>query len=132
MAVRPKFTKNEISDMLDQRLTMNLNNEGLSSTGSAIEKRERLLKHFYPTPHSNDPGPSAKVSTGINYSRTQINCLPIGPLKDALAALNLPFTGGKGADRATLKAALYPPPVAVGTSTQPNVSQIPSNQPSAY
>ena len=73
------------------------------------------IKHFYPTPHSNDTGPSAKVSTGINYTRTQINCLPIGPLREALVALNLPFNGVKGEGRATLKAALYPPPVAVGT-----------------
>ena len=141
MSDQPKYSKDQIKGMQDQLLSMNLDSERLPSTGSAAEKRERLMKHFYPTtpnvatgPSSQyaaeqgpNPGPSAKKP---NYSKTQINCLPIGPLKVALAALNLPFTGGMGDGRATLKAALYPPSVAVGSGTQPNLSQLPLSQPS--
>jgi hypothetical protein len=124
----PRFTRNAINEMREHLLTMNLEQEGLLSTGSFKEKQEQLIKHFYPTTHSNDSGPNANVSASINHSRTQINSLPVGPLKAALAALGLPFNGGLGDGRASLKAALYPPPVVTGTVTQPNLSQLPSSQ----
>ena len=55
-----------------------------------------------------------------NYTRSQINILQAGPLKAELIALNLPFDGNLGAQRARLKAALYPPPVVTGAVSQPN------------
>ena len=67
------------------------------------------------------------------YTKGQINSLPLGPLKDALAALGLPFNGGKIAGRASLKAALYPPQVGIvgtGAVSQTNPSPLPSSQPS--
>jgi hypothetical protein len=57
----------------------------------------------------------------------------LASLKDALAALGLPFNGGKIAGRASLKAALYPPQVGIvgtGAVSQPNPSSLPSSQPS--
>ena len=66
------------------------------------------------------------MSAKPNYTKGQINSLPLGPLKEALEALGLPFNGGKIAGWKSLKAALYPDTVAV---SQPNPSQLPSSQP---
>ena len=64
------------------------------------------------------------------YTRTEINSLRIGPLKDALAALGLPFNGGVGDGRKSLKAALYPPSVGTVAASQPNPGP-PSQPPGA-
>ena len=137
MSVIPRYTKDEIKIMKDHLLTMNLNNECLLSTGSESEKRERLFKHFYP---SDNTGPNVNRSASTKYTKTQINCLPVGPLRVALAELGLPFQG-LGDGRASLKAALYPPPVVMGSqpsgasgsakyvsASQPNLSHIVPNQ----
>jgi hypothetical protein len=125
MSAIPKYTKDDINIMRDQMLTMNLDRECLPSTGSETEKRERLLKHFYPTTLS----PNANMSAMPKYTKGQINSLPLAPLKDALAALGLPFNGGKIAGRASLKAALYPPQVGIvgmGAVFQTNPGPLPS------
>ena len=67
------------------------------------------------------------MSAKPNYTKGQINALPLGPLKEALEALGIPFNGGKIAGRKSLKAALYPDTAAV---SQPNPSQLSSSQPS--
>jgi hypothetical protein len=54
------------------------------------------------------------------YTRTEINSLRVGPLKEALIAIGLQFNGGVGEGRKILKAALYPPPVVTGAASQPN------------
>ena len=54
------------------------------------------------------------------YTRTEINSLRVGPLKEALSALGLHFNGGVGEGRKILKAALYPPSVVTGAASQPN------------
>ena len=67
------------------------------------------------------------------YTKGQINSLPIGPLREALEALGLPFNGAKLAGRQTLKAALYPPKVEIvgtGAVSQPN-PRPPSQPPGA-
>ena len=67
------------------------------------------------------------------YTKGQINSLPIGPLREALEALGLPFNGAKLAGRQTLKAALYPPKVGIvgtGAVSQPN-PRPPSQPPGA-
>ena len=84
MSVIPRYTKDEIKIMKDHLLTMNLNNECLLSTGSESEKRERLFKHFYP---SDNTGPNVNRSASTKYTKTQINCLPVGPLRVALRSL---------------------------------------------
>ena len=136
----PRFTRKDINEMRDQLLTMNLDKECLPSTGGVIEKRKRLMEHFYPTTPSDVTGPSSQyaaeqgpnvnLSASTNYSRTQINSLPVGPLKVALAALGLPFNGGVGKGCASLKAALYPPPVLTGTVSQKKMNPSPASQPS--
>ena len=67
------------------------------------------------------------MSAKPNYTKGQINALLLGPLKEALEALGIPFNGGKIAGRKSLKAALYPDTAAV---SQPNPSQLSSSQPS--
>ena len=52
----PKFTRQEIFRMKDQMLSFNLEEEGLSSTGSFVQKQERLLEFFYPEVPTNDSG----------------------------------------------------------------------------
>ena len=69
------------------------------------------------------------MSAKPNYTKGQINALPLGPLKEALEALGIPFNGGKIAGRKSLKAALYPDTAAV---SQPNPSQLSSSQPSLF
>ena len=67
------------------------------------------------------------MSTIPKYTKGQIDTLPVGPLKEAMEALGLPFNGGKVAGRKSLKAALYPPKGAV---SQPN-PRPPSQPPGA-
>ena len=52
----PKFTRQEIFRMKDQMLSFNLEEEGLSSTGSFVQKQERLLEFFYPEVPTNGSG----------------------------------------------------------------------------
>lgn len=54
------------------------------------------------------------------YTRTEINSLRVGPLKEALSALGLHFNGGVGEGRKILKAFLYPPSVGSGAASQSN------------
>ena len=70
------------------------------------------------------------MSAVPNYTKGQINSLPLGPLKEALEALGLPFNGGKIAGRASLKAALYPPQVGiVGTGALGSAKYVSASQP---
>ena len=47
-------------------------------------------------------GIKLKMSAKPDYTRTEINSLRVGPLKDALTALGLPFNGGVGDGRKIL------------------------------
>jgi hypothetical protein len=58
----PRLTRNAINEMRDQLLTMNLDKEFLLTTGSPAEKKEGLLKHFYPTTLRDDTGPNVNMS----------------------------------------------------------------------
>ena len=76
--------------MMDQLLTMNLEKECLLSTGSVTERRERLMKHFYPTTHRDDTGPNVNMSATLStqskmsakpkYTKGEINIMKIGLL----------------------------------------------------
>ena len=73
------------------------------------------------------------MSTRPKYTKGQIDSLPVGPLKEALEALGIPFNGGRVAGRKSLKAALYPPKVGIvgtGAASQPN-PRPPSQPPGA-
>ena len=82
----PRFTKIDIQGMKDQRLSMNLNSEGLDSTGSETEKRLRLLEHFYPP--SDEALSPAPVS---RYTVDQVKSLLVEPLRSISIELGLPI-----------------------------------------
>ena len=69
----PRLTRKAINEMRDQLLTMNLNQEGLLSTGSPEIMRSRLMEHFYPTPLNDETGPSVSPSLPISE---EINAIP--------------------------------------------------------
>ena len=82
----PRFTRIDIQGMKDQRLAMNLNSEGLDSTGSETEKRLRLLEHFYPP--SDEALSPAPVS---RYTVDQVKSLLVEPLRNISIELGLPI-----------------------------------------
>ena len=82
----PRFTRIDIQGMKDQRLAMNLNSEGLDSTGSETEKRLRLLEHFYPP--SDEALSPAPVS---RYTVDQVKSLLVEPLRSISIELGLPI-----------------------------------------
>ena len=85
----PRFTRTDINGMRDQRLSMNLDSEGLDSTGSETEKRKRLLEHFYPTSdEALSPAPDAGVS---KYTVDQVKSLLVEPLRSISTELGLPI-----------------------------------------
>ena len=69
----PRYTRKAINEMKDQLVTMNLDQEGLLSTGSPETMRSRLMEHFYPTTLNDDTGPS--VSPSLPTSE-EINAIP--------------------------------------------------------
>ena len=73
--------------MRDQLLSMNLDCEGLDSTGSETEKRIRLLEHFYPT---RDEALSQAPVAGVSrYTVDQVKSLLVEPLRSISTELGL-------------------------------------------
>ena len=88
MAV-PRFSRTDINGMRDQLLSMNLDCEGLDSTGSETEKRIRLLEHFYPT---RDEALSQAPVAGVSrYTVDQVKSLLVEPLRSISTELGLPI-----------------------------------------
>ena len=108
----PRFMKKDINNMKDQILTMNLDAERLPSTGTAKEKRDRLMEHFYPATLSIDtdpnviPSTSDTVQTNSNVKEKpfgspvenitkEVNDLKVVPLRERLRTLGLDDKGLK-------------------------------------
>ena len=69
----PRLTRKAINEMKDQLVTMNLDQEGLLSTGSPEIMRSRLMEHFYPTTLNDDTGHSVSPSLPVSE---EINAIP--------------------------------------------------------
>ena len=110
----PRFTREAINYMRDQMLTMNLDAISLPSTGTPEEKRDRLMKHFYPdtlrvdTGSNVTPSTSDTVETNSNVTEKlplsgslvesitkEVNVLKVPALKERLRTLGLDDKGLK-------------------------------------
>ena len=85
----PRLTRKAINEMRDQLLTMNLNVEGLVSTGSETEMRKRLMEHFYPTSDVSGPNVKVKATSPKEWSRTLIQKASLAKLKKHCSDLGL-------------------------------------------